>query len=324
MPVLKSLEVISEDIKSPKLKEALKQMVDDLRAGSSFSEAFAKHPKIFNDFFVNMIAAGEASGQLIDVLRRIAHYLEREAEFRQKIIAALIYPCILIVVSAAVVTYLMMFVMPQFVEVFKKSQAALPVPTRMLVALSDALKAYWPYLLGGGICGLVSFRMYVATKAGRLRLDKSKLHMPLLKTLFRKIYITNFLRTLATLYASGIPITGALKVAQGTVGNAIYAQAVEKLTEQVKEGQGIAEPLRISGLFPPEVLMMVSAGEESGRLSEMLEKNVELYEKDIDYELKSITAMVEPTIIVVMAIMVGFIALSILFPIFRLSRVVGR
>ena len=322
MPILRSLNTIAEEIKSLKLKSALRAVSRDLAGGSSFSDALRKHPKVFNDFFVNMVAAGETSGQLGYVLEKIGIHFEKQNEFRQKIVSSLAYPAFLAVISIGVVTLITVYIMPKFVDLFESAEAALPLPTTILITISYVITNYWYYIIGTVVCLSLALKTYIGTRAGRFRVDAIKLKLPLFGMLFKKIYITNFLRTLATLYNSGIPILTALRVVEGTIGNSVYVKTVKDIMSHITEGRGLIEPLRASGLFPSEVLMLVSAGEESGKLGEMLQKNVELYEKDIEYELKNIANMIEPFIIVVMAGLVAFIAFSVLFPIFRLSKII--
>lgn len=209
--------------------------------------------------------------------------------------------------------------MPKFIAVFESSKVPLPLPTLILVGISGILRGYWYYILGGLIAMGFILRFFISTKQGRLKLDTFKLRLPLMGKLFKQIYIVRFLTTFATLYSSGIPIADALILVEDNIGNAVFARTINKLREGVREGRGIAEFLRADGLFPSDSLMMIASGEESGKLPDMLSRTAELYEKDTDYLLKTFAAIMEPMIIIVMGVTIGFVALGILMPIFKMS-----
>jgi len=322
LPILKVLDIISGQMKSKKLGQALKDVSADLMQGMAFSEALKKHPKIFPSYFSTMISVGEATGQLPESLNKLTVYMEKEEEFKQKIISIMIYPAILITVTTAVIIFLMTFIMPKFVSMFSQAKVELPLPTVILVAVSNAIRYQWYYILGAIIAVIIFVRLSITTKQGKYQFDNFKLHIPVFGNLFKQIYIVRFMNNFATLYSSGVSIGNALTLVEANIGNEVFAKVINGLKESVKEGSGIAEYLRASKLFPADALMMIASGEESGKLPLMLSKSAQLYEKDTDFLLKNVSAIMEPMIILVMGGVVGFVAMGILLPVFRMSTTV--
>jgi len=319
LPILSSLKTISKQVKSSRLREALDKVYQDVESGSAFSQALAQHPSIFSEYLVSLVKAGETAGSLPDTLNKFSISLEKDAEFKQKITSSLAYPLVVSFVAVAVVIFLMTFIMPQFIDVFQDSGSALPLATRILVVVSNIFSQGWYYIAGAIVVLVLTFRMYVATQVGRLQVDRFKLNLPILGKLFRKICVTRFLRTFATLYNSGVPILGSLKIVEESVGNKFFSGIIERIYNDVKEGQSISAPLQLSGIFEADVIMMVSSGEESGNLGDMLIKSADFYERDVDHVVKSVTNLIEPIIIVVMGLIVALIVFAVLLPIFKVS-----
>jgi type II secretory pathway component PulF len=320
--ILSSLRALHQQIESPKLKGIIGSVSRNIEAGDSLSQAFARYPGVFSGLFINMVRAGEASGKLELVLTRFAEFFEYEVNLKQKIKGSLFYPVILLFAGLAVTLFIVTFVIPKFAEIFTRSGISLPLVTSVLYKVGLSIKHYWYFILlffGAVLAGI----KYVisGTARGRRGLDALKLKMFLVGSLFRKISISRFCHTLATLTASGVPILTSLDISRDVIGNEILAGVIEHVRRSVEKGQNMSEPLRVSGEFPPDVIQMVAAGEESGELPEMLQKAAQLYDRSIEYRVKKLTTLIEPLLLVLMGCMVGFIMASMLLPIFDMVKV---
>jgi len=320
--ILKILETLLEQVQSKKFALALEDVRAEVVAGTAFSMAIKKHPKIFPSYFSSMISVGETTGKVSESIKQIAGLIEKDQEFKQKISSVMIYPIILMVVTTGVITFLMTYIMPKFITIFQSAKVDLPLPTQILVFISNSLRSYWYYLLGAITAIIITVKMYIMTKQGRFALDTLKLKLPLFGKLYQQIYVARFMGTLSTLYNSGISIDKALELVEEDIGNMVFAQTIKKLRVEVEAGRGIADVLGVSNLFSADSLMMIASGEETGKLSVMLKKTADLYEKDTDYFLKTVASVMEPMIILIMGGVVGFVALGILLPVFRLSTAV--
>lgn len=319
LPLDRALSVASSLADKAELKQAVGQILRSVQQGKSLAEALAEFPKIFPPLYVNMVKAGEVGGFLDTALQRLAEYLERAQEVQDEIKSALAYPVILVVVGGLSIVFMFTFVLPKFTTLFKDMGDALPTSTRLLLAISSGLRSYWWVLALGAVGSWLGLRQYVATPQGRFAWDRWRLRVPLLGDLVRKREVAHFARTLGTLVKSGVPLLQALEVVEEVAGNQVIRQALKDVRAGVREGQGISAPLSRSGVFPTLALQMVSVGEETGRLDEMLGRIAEYYEKETHNQLRQLVSMVEPLLIVVMGLIVGFVVVAMLLGIFSMN-----
>ncbi len=324
LPLLKCLRTISIQMENKRLKKVIEDVTLKVEAGASFSEALQNHSRNFPKLTISMVRAGEASGNLALVLKRLADFGERELDLRNRVSSALLYPMILSFAGTAVVVFIVTFIIPKFVEIFSKAGIPLPLVTTILNAVGLAIKNYWHLFILGVVAFLLAARLYVNTKEGRLRFDGLKLRVPVTGPLIRRVAISRFARMLATLSASGVPILESLEIMEGTIGNEVLARVIVTLRDAVRGGSRIAEPLKISEEFPPDIVQMIAAGEETGNLDGMLNKVADLYDSAISYSVKRLTALLEPIFLVVMGCVVAVIMASILVPMFDLIKVLKR
>jgi general secretion pathway protein F len=319
LPLDRALSVASTLADKAELKQTVGQILRSVQQGKSLTEALAEFPKIFPPLYVNMVKAGEVGGFLDTALQRLAEYLERAQEVQDEIKSALAYPVILVVVGSLSIVFMFTFVLPKFTALFQDMGDALPTSTRLLLAISSGLRSYWWVLVLGAVGSWLGFRQYVATPQGRFAWDRWRLRVPVLGDLVRKREVAHFARTLGTLVKSGVPLLQALEVVEEVAGNQVVRQALKDVRVGVREGQGISAPLSRSGVFPTLALQMVSVGEETGRLDEMLVRVAEYYEKETHNQLRQLVSMVEPLLIVVMGLIVGFVVVAMLLGIFSMN-----
>ena len=317
-----AVEGIADQVQNPKFKVMLNQMKRDLEAGKQFSDALARYPKIFSPLYINMVKASELSGGFAKMLDRIAHYLAQQIETRSQVVGAMIYPGIIGTMAVGTTVFLLTFVLPRFMVIFKGKEAVLPAPTKMLLALSSFMVNYWYILLLGLVAGAWGFFMMIRTDWGSLWWDKVKLTVPLFKKMFRALYINRSLNTMGQLINAGVPMLDTLSITAEISGNALYRRMWRAVYTAVKQGKRISAPLARSPLLPRSVVQMIGAGEESGKLGEVLDEVSEYYARELKAVIKGVTAMIEPLMIVAMGSVVGFIAMSIILPIFKLSQLV--
>lgn len=315
-----ALDTLSQQTENPTLKETVGVLRKDVEGGLAFSDALAKHPKVFSELYVNMIRAGEAGGVLEEILERLIFIAEREGETRSRLRAALTYPTVVVSVAVLVIGFLAVFVFPRFMTVFAASGITLPLPTRILLAVSSLVQSYWWVILGGILIIIFSYRGYSKTEGGGFIIDRAKLKIPIFGLLIKKLIVARFARILSTLHGSGVPILSALEIVGRTIGNVVISRVIENVRTSVREGESIAEPLRISKAFPPMVVHMITIGEESGALDKMLTEVADTYDREVDYALRNVTAALEPILIVIMGIIVAFIALSLFLPYFDMIK----
>jgi general secretion pathway protein F len=319
LPLMDSLTVLVEQEEAQALKSALSSVRDAVREGASLAEALKANPKAFSQLYINMVSAGEASGTLEITLDRLADFLDEQVRFRGKFAAALAYPAIMTVVGVGVLFFLFSFVLPRVVGMFEDMKQQLPFMTLALLWLVRVISsAWWAILIaiGGGAYYL---RRYFATAEGKARLDAWVLRLPVFGTLIRMIAVSRFTRTLGTLLQSGVPTLMALDIVKSVVGNTVLADAIHKARENVREGESIADPLRRSGLFPPVVIQMVAVGEKSGELEKMLLKISDSFDRTVETRITALMSLLEPIIILVMGLVVGFIVVAIMLPILQMS-----
>ncbi len=316
----RSLSILSDLTEKKKLRELLQELMSQVRSGKSFSEALLKFPSVFPLFYVNMIKAGEAGGFIEDSISRMAEYLETSQALKDDVRSALIYPLLLSFVGGAAVIILLTFVVPQFSKIFTDMGETLPLPTLILLAVSNALiRTWWILLLLIAGCYFM-IRRYINTDKGRTFWDKLKFRLPIFGKLFKEAAVSRFARTFGTLLGSGVPILNALQIVKGTLGSEKISEIISSVREATRKGRGIAEPLRNSEIFPPLAVHMVTVGEETGRLDEMLVKIADRFDTEVRTTVKRLLALLEPVLILIMGILVGFIVIAMLTAIFSINE----
>jgi type IV pilus assembly protein PilC len=316
--IVRCLDILEAQTKDLALRPVIAQCKKDVKGGLSLTDAFARHPNVFSRLYVNMVKAAETGGILDKILDRLATFLESEQEIRAKIKGAMIYPVLVLGFALTMVTALFLFVLPKFKEIFDSMNIEMPAATRMLFGISAVMQHYWYVGLIGGIGAFTAYKYYAKTEAGAWQIDTIKLKVPIIGELVQKMAISRFSRTFATLIASGVPMMRSLEIVGETSGNRVIAHAVENARNAIREGQKISTPLGQSNLFPGMVTHMIDIGEETGRLSEMLAKVSDFYDAEVENAVKALTSLIEPCLIVTMGGIVGFIAISIMSPIFKM------
>ena len=327
LPLLRGLTVLGKQEPNPVLKKTINSLADSVQTGSTFSESLAQHPKIFNKLYVNMVKAGELGGVLELVLIRLAEYSEKAQKLKNKIIAAMVYPVIVMLIASAIMVFLLTVIVPKFESIFEDmlgSRDALPALTRFVIDLSDSLKTQIVPIGIGFVILVVVFKVAASTVSGRRIIDQIKLKMPLFGSVQRKSAIARFSRTLGTLVTSGVPILQALNITRDTAGNAVISNAIQNVHDAVKEGESIVNPLEASKVFPPMVISMVDVGEETGQLPEMLLKVADVYDDEVDNAVSALTSMLEPLMIVVLAVVVGVIVMALFLPMVEIIKGVAN
>ena len=319
--LLRGIEVILQQVTSDRLQGALEGVRDDIRAGQPFYAALAKHPKIFSEFFVNLIRTGEAGGHLAQALDQLAGFLENRARLQQKVISAMIYPMILVSVSLLIIAAFLLKIVPIFTDLFKSFGIELPLLTKVVIGMSDLLRNKFPLLVGSIVGGYFLIRFYISSEKGRWMWDSLKLKVPVLGELLRKIAISNFAKGLGTLIKSGVPILYSLEIVGKAAGNKVVQRLLEDVRIEVREGRSIADPLSQGDIFDPIVIQMIRVGEEIGELGGMLEKVGKFYDDQIEITTGRLVALIEPLAIIVMGLVVGVLLISMYMPIFSITQI---
>lgn len=323
LPLIKCLSILAQQTGSQVLSDIISDCSKEVEAGRSLSDALSKHPEAFNDLYVAMVRSGELGGMLDDVLLRVADQLERDAEIRQKIKSAMTYPIVVLGITIIIVTAMLMFVVPRFAKMFNDLGGKLPTYTQMLVNISHFLAGWGGLVVIAAIIGIViAYRRFKATDGGRMTLDRIKLRLPLVGTLFHKTAMSKFSRTLGTLISAGVPILGALEITGETTGNMVVTKALDKVRAGVKEGETIAQPLTKEDIFPPMVTQMIAIGEETGALDVMLAKVSEFYDSEVNASMDSFASIIEPVLLVVLGGAVGSIVIALYLPIFKVITLI--
>ena len=324
IPLLESMEILHEQASDPGFKLVLDKIIERVRAGSDFSTALSEH-KLFTKIYVNMIKAGEASGQLDVILQRLADYMESVEELKREIRAAMTYPIISLVLILSITIGLVVGIVPKFQTIFLQMEMKeLPLPTEILLKISDALREQYLIVIGVTIVVIVAFFMYIKTKPGMRQWHWFLLHAPVFGPLFRKVAISRFSRTFATLIQSGVPMLGALDIVAATAGNVLVEEAVLKAKDAVSKGETLGDPLTATRVFPPMVTRMISIGEKTGALEKLLMKIAEFYDGEVRATVKALTSLIEPLLIATMGFIVGFIVLSIFLPIIKIQQSLAK
>ncbi len=318
-----ALDGIADQTTHQGFKRVLLQIKEDVEGGKQFSQAIARHPKLFGPLYYNMVQAAEMAGSFADALDRIASYISQQMETRKMVIGASIYPAIIGVLAIAVTVFLLTFVLPKFYTIFEGKEDVLPWATVFLMNVSKFLIAQWPVLLGGVGVGLIALFMFLKTEVGGFWLDKTKLSVPVLKTMFRSLYISRSLQTMGQLINAGVPMLDTLAITGEIAGNRLFKRVWQGVYQAVKQGKKIAQPLTRDQMLPKSVCQMIAAGEESGKLGEVLDQIAVFYHKQLRDNIKAVTGLIEPVMIVIMGSVVGFIAMAVILPIFKMSQLVG-
>ncbi|HVJ46786.1 MAG TPA: type II secretion system F family protein [Luteolibacter sp.] len=331
LPLLRSLTVLAKQEPNPVLQGTINSLADSVQGGSTFSESLAQHPKIFNKLYVNMVKAGELGGVLEIVLNRLAEYQEKAQKLKNKIVSAMVYPAIVMFIAVAILIFLMIFIVPKFKEMFADmgGDAQLPLISRVVFGASETLLArplvvpnvVFLFIIVGFF--IFIFKVWSNTPGGRTTVDKMKLSAPIIGDIQRKSAVSRFARTLGTLVTSGVPILQALNITRDTAGNVIISKAIDKVHEAVKEGESIVTPLQSSGVFPDMVISMVDVGEETGQLPEMLLKVADVYDDEVDNAVTALTSILEPIMIVFLALVVGSVVFALFLPLIKVISTMG-
>jgi type IV pilus assembly protein PilC len=318
LPLVQCLEILGSQQENKSFARILTQTRMDVEGGASLADAMRKHPKAFDDLFTNMIAAGEAGGILDTILKRLATYIEKAVKLKSQIKGAMMYPVAVISIAGIVITVILWKVIPTFAAMFEGLGATLPLPTRIVIAMSNWLVRLMPFLVIGGFLLTMAFKKYYATYGGRRVVDRAMLKAPILGVLMQKIAVARFCRTLSTLIASGVPILDGLEITARTAGNAIIEDAIMAVRKGVESGLTVAQPLKESGVFPPMVVQMIGVGEQTGALDAMLQKVADFYEEEVDQAVANMLTLMEPVMILFLGVTVGGIVISMYLPLFDL------
>jgi type IV pilus assembly protein PilC len=318
LPLVQCLDILGSQEEDKNFAFVIKETRTDVESGASLADAMRKHPKTFDPLFTNMIAAGEAGGILDTILKRLATYIEKAVKLAGQVKSAMIYPIAVIVIAGAVVGVILWKVIPTFAQLFSGLGAELPLPTRVVIALSDNLVNYFPFLLVGGGAAAYGFKTYYATENGRRAIDTAVLKAPILGNIMRKIAVARFCRTLSTLISSGVPILDGLEITAKTAGNAIVEDAIMSTRKSIERGETISAPLKETNVFPSMVTQMIGVGEATGALDTMLAKIADFYEEEVDTAVAGLLTLLEPIMIAVLGVVVGGIVIAMYLPIFDL------
>lgn len=321
LPLDRGLEILIGLAEKKSVSELLVTIRNEVRGGTSLSKALDKHRDVFSRFYINMVKAGEAGGSLGNVMQRLADYMERSAELKESVVSALIYPAILLVVAVASVMILVIFVVPQFKQIFDQSGKALPFATDVVLTTGIFLRKNWPIILAGVVLAIWLFSRSFANPSTRARWDARFLHWPILGNLLGKVEMARFSRSLGTLLQNGVPLLAGLSILKDTLGNAVFRDAVDVVARDLKEGRGMAKPMMEANVFPKLAVQMIGVGEETGKLDEMLVQVAEVYDREVAAAIKRALALIEPVMIVGLALLIGGIIMSILVAMFDLMDI---
>ncbi len=323
LPLVQALDILSSQVESKTLAKVLKQIKDDVEAGSTYADALKKHPRVFSELYANMVAAGEAGGILDTILNRLAAYIEKSMKLKKKVKGAMVYPIVVTTVAIGAIAIIMVFVVPVFSKMFSQLGGTLPLPTQIVIKISNFLGGLGGLivfgLIVGGVIALIQFRK---TEKGKHTTDKILLKLPIFGVLINKVAVAKFTRTLGTLVSSGVPILDGLEITAKTSGNKVVEYAIMEVRKQVTGGKTLAEPLSKAAVFPPMVTHMISVGESTGALDSMLSKIADFYDDEVDAAVNNLTAMLEPMLMVFLGGSVGFIVVAMYLPIFKLITLI--
>jgi type IV pilus assembly protein PilC len=322
LPLLRGLNVLAKQERDSVLKKTINKLADSVQSGSTFSDSLAQHPQIFNELYVNMVKAGELGGVLELVLARLAEFQEKAAKIKNKVIAAMVYPMIVMTMAVAIMGFLLVFIVPKFEQIFHEMLGDKPLPaiTTFVIGVSKVVQSHWLVIVAAIVAVVAGYKFANRTNRGKSIIDRIKLRVPLFGDVIRKTAISRFSRTLGTLVTSGVPILQALNITRETAGNMVIARAISQVHESVKEGESIVQPLEASRAFPPMVISMIDVGEETGQLPEMLLKVADVYDDEVDNAVAGMTAALEPIMIVFLALVVGTIVIALFMPLISIIQ----
>ncbi len=321
LPLVQCLDILAQQQEKKFLKSTLQDIRQDVEGGSTFSAALKKHPKVFSGLYTNMVEAGEAGGILDTILNRLAAYIEKAMTLKKRVKTAMFYPATIVSVALVVVTFLLMYVIPTFEQLFAGFGASLPLPTVIVLELSNFVRAYILFLVGGLVGTVVGLRMYYRTEGGHRAIDGLLLRLPIFGTLIRKVAVAKFTRTLGTLVSSGVGILDGLDITARTAGNKVVEDAILKARTTIAQGKTIAEPLQASKVFPPMVTQMIAVGEQTGALDRMLNKIADFYDEEVDSSVAGLTSLLEPLLVIFLGVIIGGVVIAMYLPIFKLITV---
>ncbi len=322
LPLVQCLEILGKQQENATFKKVLLNIQTDVESGTTFADSMRKHPKVFDNLFTNMIEAGETGGILDTILSRLATFMEKSMALKKKIKGAMTYPTICLAISILILVVILVFVIPVFSDMFKSFGSSLPLPTQIVVDMSNIVKSYFIFFILGFFALIFGIKKIYSTEKGRISIDAMSLKMPVAGILIRKVAVAKFTRTLGTMLQSGVPILEALQVVARTSGNKIIEKAVFRVSDSIAEGRPIAEPLEESGVFPNMVVQMINVGESVGALDTMLEKIADFYDEEVDQAVENLTAMLEPLMMVFLGGMIGGLVIAMYLPIFKIASVV--
>jgi general secretion pathway protein F len=323
LPLVSALSGVLEQVRRPSLRKVLSQVRERVKEGMSLAAAFQEHPSVFPSIYTAMIHAGETSGTLELVVERLADFGEQQLALQRKIRSTLAYPILMLIVGVGVVVFLMTYVIPRVTQIFVDMKQELPLPTTILIRMSELFHRYWPILLVVIILCILAVRQYVRTDKGRRQYHRLLLKIPIVGVIIEKVAIGRITRTLATLLHNGVPLLSAMDIVQNLVNNVVLQQAIKEARQEISEGASITTPLARGGVFPPSVIQMISVGEQSGNLESMLFKVAETFDSEVESSVTTLTSLLGPMMILFLAFFVGFVVLAVLLPIFEMSHLVG-
>jgi type IV pilus assembly protein PilC len=316
LPLMRSLNTLAKQERNPVMRNVMASLAGAVESGGTFSEALAQHPRIFDKLYVNMVKAGELGGVLEIVLNRLAEFQEKSQKIKGKVVSAMVYPLVVLVIAGAILSFLLVFIVPKFQQIFQDALPGKPLPsvTLFVIWCSHTLVSQWYFVVGGIAAAVFGYKAMASTSAGVFFLDRIALRIPVFGDLTSKTAISRFARTLGTLISSGVPILQALNITRDTAGNTVVANAINKIHDSVKEGESVVAPMESSAIFPPMVTSMVQVGEETGQLPDMLVKVADVYEAEVDNVVTGLTSILEPIMIVMLAVIVGTIVIALFMP----------
>ncbi|HET6466388.1 MAG TPA: type II secretion system F family protein [Nitrospiria bacterium] len=319
LPLVQCLEILSTQTENKFLAKVVGEVRQEVESGSTYADALRKHPKAFDDLYVNMVAAGEAGGILDTILNRLAKHIEKAAKLKKQIKSAMVYPLTIMGVAVVIVAILMIWVIPVFAKMFSDFGGALPAPTQIVITASNISKQYAPYMAVGAVLGWIGLKRFYKTQTGRKLMDTLGLKMPVIGDLIRKAAVAKFTRTLGTLISSGVPILEGLNITAKTAGNKVIEEAIMTARQSISEGKTVSDPLGKTKVFPPMVVQMIAVGETTGALDAMLGKIADFYEEEVDAAVAALTSLLEPMLMVFLGAIIGFIVIAMYLPIFKMA-----
>lgn len=324
IPLVQATDILHDQIEKPAFKNIVATIRDDIETGASFSDALLKHSAIFSPLYINMVRAGESSGSLDDILDRLASYLEKANALQRKVKSSLVYPAVVVTMAMLITLVMLLKVIPTFKGIFDMLGGSLPLPTRILILVSDTLRHMFLYVVIALAIIIFAFKRYLKTEQGRMVFDRFILKIPVIGSLLRKVAVAKFTRTLATLVKSGVPILVSLEIVGKTSGNTVIEKALNEVRTSIKEGENIADPLAKCGAFPPMVVRMIHVGEQTGELEKMLGKIADFYDDQVDAAVSGMTSLIEPLIIAFLGIVIGGIVIAMFLPVFKMTELIAH